>query len=149
MGQAGCKKEVQAMTSGRPSDSDPITIKVVEILSQAEFCKSMLEANEIPTAIIDAHTIMMYPHLNYAVGGIKIQVRRADVARATELLGDVDFASFIGTSGTVKLREGEDTVVAECHDCKHRFDVAKRLVGKISVCPNCNVYIDVEDASAP
>ena len=139
------------MASGRPSDSDPITIKVVEILSQAEFCRSMLEANEIPTAIIDAHTIMMSPMMNPqgAVGGIKIQVRRADVARATEVLGDVDFASFIGTSGAVKLREGEDTVVAECHDCKHRFDVAKRLVGKILVCPNCNVYIDVEDASAP
>ena len=48
--------------------------------------QSYLTAEDIYSCLKDEHSVVMQPYLANAMGGVKLQVREADVERAIEVL---------------------------------------------------------------
>jgi hypothetical protein len=55
-------------------------------LHEAQFFKSILEADGIEVLLPDEHTLGVDPGLSPALGGVRMMVRPADVARAREII---------------------------------------------------------------
>jgi hypothetical protein len=58
-------------------------------LHEAEFIKSVLEAEGIEAVIPDAFTVGVDPALSVPLGGIRVQVAKADAERAAAAIGAV------------------------------------------------------------
>ncbi len=66
--------------------SELVTIHNGIYLHEAEFIKSVLEAEGIEAVIPDAFTVGVDPALSVPLGGIRVQVAKPDVDRATATL---------------------------------------------------------------
>lgn len=63
-----------------------VTIKTLSTPWEAQLARARLEAEGIHAVVADENFVRLYGALSDAVGGVKLQVREEDVARATELL---------------------------------------------------------------
>lgn len=63
-----------------------VTIHNCVYLHEAEFVKSVLEAEGIAAVIPDEFTVGVDPALSVPLGGIRVQVAQNDVERATATL---------------------------------------------------------------
>lgn len=68
-------------------DNSLVTVIALGNSVEAHVIKSKLESEEIECFIADEHTINANPLYSNALGGVKVQVRCADLARAQEILG--------------------------------------------------------------
>jgi hypothetical protein len=55
-------------------------------LHEAQFLKSVLEADGIGVWLPDEHTLAVGPHLGAALGGVRLLVPEDDAERAREIL---------------------------------------------------------------
>lgn len=62
-----------------------VTLAVFDATHEAYLFKVFMEASGIPTFIADGHLIGVNPLLSNAIGGVKVQVRRQDLADSQEL----------------------------------------------------------------
>ncbi|GAA4807830.1 hypothetical protein GCM10023231_41340 [Olivibacter ginsenosidimutans] len=69
---------------------DFITLKVFDNPIEAHLLKSKLESEGIPCFLQDENIVALNPLYNYAVGGIKLNIPRADVALAQQILREID-----------------------------------------------------------
>jgi hypothetical protein len=69
-------------------DDALVTVRNVSYLHEAEFIKSLLEAEGIDALIPDEQMAGLSPALE-ALGGIRVQIRASDVDRANEILSAV------------------------------------------------------------
>ena len=67
-------------------DDELVTIHNGVYLHEAEFVKSVLEAEGIEAVIPDAFTIGVDPALSVPLGGIRVQVAKHDAERAAATL---------------------------------------------------------------
>ena len=67
-------------------DTEWVEVRSCSFLHEAEFFKSLLEAEGIHVFLPDEHTIGVDPGLAPAFGGVRVLVRADDVARAVEIL---------------------------------------------------------------
>lgn len=67
-------------------DDELVTIHNGVYLHEAEFIKSVLEAEGIAAVIPDAFTVGVDPALNIPLGGIRVQVAKHDAERAVATL---------------------------------------------------------------
>lgn len=65
---------------------DWVTVRTCLWGHQADLLRSVLEGSDIEVFVPDEHMGALRPHLLLGTGGVRVQVRRSDVARATELL---------------------------------------------------------------
>ena len=70
-------------------DDELVTIRTCNYLHEAELIKSVLEADGIDVDIPDEHMANVQPGLGGTIGGIRVQVRSSDLARAEESLAAV------------------------------------------------------------
>ena len=75
------------MRSNEHDDAELVTIRNYAYLHEALIAREMLQAEGIPALVPDEHTISMDWLYRNAIGGIRLQVRGADVERANEILG--------------------------------------------------------------
>ena len=73
-----------------------IVIRTCASLQEAELVKSVLESEHIHTEIPDEYSAGVQPFYGTTLGGIRVLVNAADLARAEELLN----SGTLGTSGT-------------------------------------------------
>ena len=67
-------------------DDELVTIHNSIYLHEAEFVKSVLDAEGITAVIPDAYTVGVDPAMSVPLGGIRVQVAKQDVERATATL---------------------------------------------------------------
>jgi len=72
-----------------PRPAAPVTIAAFDTPVKASIFASRLEAEGIECFIADAETIATYGLLAGAVGGVKVQVRESDAARAAAIARQV------------------------------------------------------------
>lgn len=66
-----------------------ITVATFQYPHEAHVLQSTLEAEGIKVFLKDEFTVQVDPFLSNAVGGVKLQVHKADAERAIELLKDI------------------------------------------------------------
>lgn len=67
-----------------------VTVSTVSWMTEAEVVSSALEANGIRTFLPDRGMVETQPLYANAIGGIRIQVDKADVPRAREILAEIE-----------------------------------------------------------
>ena len=67
-------------------DEQLVNVRICNYLHEAEFIKSVLESDGIDAEIPDQYMAGVQPALGAAIGGIRVQVRSSDLARAEESL---------------------------------------------------------------
>jgi transposase-like protein len=73
-----------AREEGRPAEP-LVTVAALDTPVKASIVASRIEAEGIPCYLADAETVAVYGLLSNALGGVKVQVRRSDAARAAEI----------------------------------------------------------------
>jgi len=63
-----------------------VTVRTCLWGHQADLLRSVLEGSDMEVFVPDEHVGSLRPHLLIGSGGVRVQVRASDVARATELL---------------------------------------------------------------
>ena len=66
--------------------NDLVTVAVFTYPHEMAVVRAHLESEDIPCFAQDEHTVAANPFYSNLVGGIKLQVRTGDVARAREIL---------------------------------------------------------------
>ena len=77
------------MPAGTPGQSTPAPLETVTVfasLIEAELARGILESEGIAAEILDANIAGIVPHLSIAMGGVSLQVPRAQRAQAVALL---------------------------------------------------------------
>ena len=69
-----------------PPVDDWVTVRTCLWGHQADLVRSVLEGSDIEVFVPDEHVGSLRPHLLMGTGGVRVQVRASDMARATELL---------------------------------------------------------------
>ena len=67
-------------------NDDWVTVRTCVWGHQADLIRSVLEGSGIDVFIPDESMGTLRPHLLLGTGGVRVQVRRSDAERATELL---------------------------------------------------------------
>lgn len=67
-----------------------VTVRTCVWGHQADLLRSVLEGSGIEVFVPDEHVGSLRPHLLLGTGGVRVQVRASDVARATELLDELE-----------------------------------------------------------
>jgi hypothetical protein len=73
-----------------PPVDDWVTVRTCLWGHQADLVRSVLEGSDIEVFVPDEHVGSLRPHLLISTGGVRVQVRASDVARATELLDAIE-----------------------------------------------------------
>jgi len=63
-----------------------VTVRAFNSPVEADLARSVLSGSEVPSRLVDEATMGIVPHMNIALGGVKLAVRPADLARAEQLL---------------------------------------------------------------
>jgi hypothetical protein len=63
-----------------------VPVRTCTWLHEAQFLKSVLEGAGIPATIPDEHTLGVQPLYAPLLGGVRLLVPRADLARASEVI---------------------------------------------------------------
>ena len=71
----------------QPTSHNLVTIATFSQAPQAHVLRGRLESEGIPAFLADENTVTANWLYSTAVGGVKLQVREADAARAREVLG--------------------------------------------------------------
>jgi putative signal transducing protein len=69
-----------------PRMDDPVTVASFPDVAEAQLAKERLELEGIVAFVIDAQTAGVMPYLTSSTGGVRVQVKRSDAARAREIL---------------------------------------------------------------
>ena len=67
-----------------------VTVATFLLAHEAHLARTLLESEEIWAVVADDHINSLAPFLIPMTGGIKLQVRGADAARATEILAALE-----------------------------------------------------------
>ena len=67
-----------------------VTVQNCLSLPEAQILKSLLEGSGVPTFLPDEYTVQNDWMLTNAIGGVRVQVRDEDAARAREILRQAD-----------------------------------------------------------
>jgi hypothetical protein len=70
-------------------DEELVTVRNCNYLHEAEFIKSLLDADGIDAEIPDQYMAGVQPGLGGTIGGIRVTVRSSDLERAQEALAAV------------------------------------------------------------
>jgi hypothetical protein len=70
-------------------DEELVTVRNCNYLHEAEFIKSLLDADGIDAEIPDQYMAAVQPGLGGTIGGIRVTVRSSDLERAQEALAAV------------------------------------------------------------
>jgi len=70
-------------------DDELVTVRNCNYLHEAEFIKSLLDADGIDAEIPDQYMAGVQPGLGGTIGGIRVTVRSSDLERAQEALAAV------------------------------------------------------------
>lgn len=70
-------------------DDELVTVRNCNYLHEAEFIKSLLDADGIDAEIPDQYMAGVQPGLGGTIGGIRVTVRSSDLARAQQALAAV------------------------------------------------------------
>jgi hypothetical protein len=84
-----------------------VTLVRVGDLTTAQLLCGRLDADGIHCAIPDEHMARQTWHLTSAIGGIRVQVRRADLERAKEILAQPGGAELLANHQGLGLETGE------------------------------------------
>jgi hypothetical protein len=85
-----------------------ITLQIYDTAIAARIIKNRLESEDIRCYILDENIVTLDPLLNYAVGGIRLQVNKEDLERAKSILAEID---------DTPLTDDQDEVI-ECPNCQ-------------------------------
>lgn len=69
-------------------DDEIVTFRTFYNPMEAEIIRTKLEANDIPSFIVDESLGVLYPVYNQGGGGIKLKVFAKDVEKCEEILSD-------------------------------------------------------------
>jgi hypothetical protein len=89
-----------------------VTLETFTTPWEAQIARARLEAEGIHSVIADENFVRLYWALSSALGGVKLQVRKEDAARAAELLRDSD------PIPEIYLVTEEDAALPRCPGCK-------------------------------
>jgi hypothetical protein len=67
-----------------------ITLKVFDTAIEAHIIENKLDGEGIICYIFDENIVTLNPLLNFAVGGIRLQVNKEDLEKAKEVLAEID-----------------------------------------------------------
>lgn len=67
-----------------------VTVRTCVWGHEADLVRSVLEGSDIEVFVPDEQMGSLRPHLLLGTGGVRVQVRASDVARATELLDSLE-----------------------------------------------------------
>lgn len=67
-----------------------VSIKVFDNPMEAHILKSRLESEGIPCFLQDENIVSLNPLYNYAVGGIKLNIRACDVQQVQDILQEIE-----------------------------------------------------------
>ena len=71
-------------------DATWVTVRTCTWGHEADFLRSVLEGSGIEAFIPDEHMGTLRPHLLLGTGGVRVQVRAGDAARAREVLDAIE-----------------------------------------------------------
>jgi hypothetical protein len=103
-----------------------VTIRTYTYTHEAALGQLRLESCGIGSRLRDDHSIGMLPHLGNAFGGVKLEVKEADVEVATELLSAVETkpAPERGPYRQAEPRDERDEDDEEESEDEHEDDIA-------------------------
>ena len=73
-----------------PPVDEWVTVRTCVWGHEADLVRSVLERSDIEVFVPDEQVGSLRPHLLLGTGGVRVQVRASDVARATELLDSLE-----------------------------------------------------------
>ena len=85
-----------------------VTLKRYDTAIEAHIVKNALEGEGVVCQIFDENIVTLHPMLNFAVGGIRLQVFQEDFERARSLLTEID---------EKPITDNQDAVIA-CPKCQ-------------------------------
>jgi hypothetical protein len=69
------------------NDEDLVTVAAFADVAEAELAKERLELEGVLAFVVGAQTSGVMPFLTSATGGVRVQVKPADMEKAREILG--------------------------------------------------------------
>lgn len=69
-----------------------ITVRAFNTAIEAHIVQNRLEGEGIASYIMDENIVTLDPLLNFAVGGIRLQVNKEDLEKAKQVLSEIDAA---------------------------------------------------------
>ena len=84
-----------------------VTVKTFDNSIDAHLLKSKLESEEIICRLFDENMVSLNPLFNVTVGGIKLKIKEADIAKAKTILAELDKTPFTT----------EDNITLKCPEC--------------------------------
>jgi len=85
-----------------------ITVKSFDTAIEAHIIKNKLEGEGIRAFVMDENIVTLNPLLNFAVGGVRLQVNEEDLDKARQILAEVD---------STPLTNEQDEVI-KCPNCE-------------------------------
>jgi hypothetical protein len=80
------KTEAPAESQATPIEGDLVPIARFFTATEAYILQSRLEVEGVPAIVADANMVQTNPLLSIAIGGVRVLVPEADLARAEEIL---------------------------------------------------------------
>lgn len=96
----------------KDADTRLVTVAAFDHPYRAQFARMRLDAEGIESFLLDENIVTMNPMFAVGVGGIKLQVRESDAARAAEILGQKP----IPEESVVDTPE-EESMTPPCPEC--------------------------------
>ncbi|MBL1279698.1 MAG: DUF2007 domain-containing protein [Fluviicola sp.] len=84
-----------------------ITLKVFNTAIEAYILKNKLEGEGIVCYILDENIVTLNPLLNFAVGGVRLQINKVDLDKAKDIIAEIDDQPYTND---------EDAII-ECPKC--------------------------------
>ena len=97
-----------------------VTVATFGEVLQAQMCRATLVARGIRAFVADEHASTLNPHYVGAASGIRVQVRRADLERARELLS-AEEAAAEAEADAVEDEDPDHDDGPRCPRCEARY----------------------------
>jgi membrane protease YdiL (CAAX protease family) len=121
-----------------------VTVECFDYPTQAQVAQLELESHGIQCCLSDETIVAMDWFLSNAVGGVKLQVKHEDVARAVEILNELRRKSI-----ERKDANKEKWVAISCSRCNKPIAFSGDKIGTVQDCPRCGRYVDVPSETDP
>lgn len=135
-----------------------ITLKVFDTAIEAHILKNKLEGDGILCFIMDENIVTLNPLLNFAVGGIRLQINEEDLKKAKEHLDELEQQPYTDDQGSIikcpncesdkiysdfkSMKDAKGFIAMVAAFLFSAFPIYSKSVYK---CKKCNVEFDKND----
>jgi hypothetical protein len=120
-----------------------VTVGVFQFVAEAELMQLTLASQGIPAYLANEHVISMDWLLSAAVGGVQLQVARADAEAAERIVHEFQCKQKRRATNSTD----QPPLTFACENCGRTITFPNSRAGGVESCPHCGKYVDVPEVA--